>query len=128
MSFANFTITSANVTRVISIATAIFWALSGWLVWHFRAVNGPGLWSELISGDWMQRGGAWIPLLLHIGLCGAVSWALLAPAAIRAFKAELRHFDIKALGRTFWCLSTVPAILLCVWFFLQLIYYRMTGA
>ena len=115
MSSANFTITSANVTRVISIATAIYWALAGWV-----------LWSDLRSGEWLQKGGAWIGLVLLTGLCGAGFWVMLAPVAIHVFKANWRPFTLKKVASGFWYLSTIPVVLLCLWFVLLLVYYRLS--
>jgi hypothetical protein len=111
----NLTITSANVTKVISIATAIYWALAGLV-----------LWSDLRSGDWLQKGGGWIGLVLLTGLCGTGFWLMLTPMAIRAFKANRHPFTTKKLAKAFWCLSTIPAVLLCLWFFLLLVCYRIT--
>jgi hypothetical protein len=111
----NLTITSANVTKVISIATAIYWAFAGLV-----------LWNDLRAGNWLYKGGGWIGLVLLTGLCGTGFWAMLTPAAIRAFKANRRPFSIKKLGKAFWCLSTIPVVLFCLGFFLLLVYYRVT--
>ena len=111
----NLTITSANVTRVISIATAIYWVFAGWV-----------LWSDLRSGDWMQKGGLWIVLVLLTGFCGTGFWVMLSPTAIRALKESGRPFTMRKLGAAFWCLSTVPVVLLCLGLVLLLVYCRIT--
>lgn len=115
MSPANFTITSTNVTKVISVATAIYWALAGLV-----------LWSDLRSGEWLQKGGYWILLVLLTGLCGAGFWGMLAPMAMRVFKANWRPFTLKKLASGFWYLSTIPVVLLCLGLVLLLVYYRIS--
>ncbi len=104
-------ITSANVTKVISIATAIYWAIFGAMFWDFHAVEGAGLWNELASGEWRQNGGGWVPVLLLISLCGAAFWVMLASTFVRALKADLRSFSIGKLAKAAWCLSTLPMVL-----------------
>lgn len=108
----NITITSANVSKVIAVATAIYWAIVGWVLWSFRSVN--GLWPlrELWSGDWVERGGAWIPVLFLANLCGAGSWVVLGPTALRALKTNRHPLSAKRFGAALWCLSTVPVIML----------------
>lgn len=110
----NITITSANAPKVVSIATAIYWATAGWLVA-----------GDLISGNWMKKDGGWIGLVILTGFCGVGFWSMLAPATIRAFKAKLRPFRATTFAEAVWCFSTVPLVLICFSLVLLMVYYRV---
>jgi hypothetical protein len=109
------TITAANISKVISAATGCFWALVGLV-----------LWSDLRSGDWLQKGGLWIVFVIFAGTCGMGFWVMIAPLAIRALRENLRPQSLAAWGKAFWCFSSIPLVLLCFGFFCLLVYYRLT--
>ncbi|QJE98964.1 hypothetical protein [Luteolibacter luteus] len=111
----NITISSNNVAKVISVATAIYWAIAGWV-----------LWSDKRTGDWMEKGGLWIILLIYTALCGLGFWGMLGPVAFQAAKANWRPLSARKIAKTLWCLSTLPMVLICLSFYMALVYRRMS--
>lgn len=106
------TVTAANAPKIISVATGLYWVFAAWVMW-----------GDMRSGDWLNKGGSWIGLVLLTGLCGIAFWAMMAPAAVRAFRSGPRPFSLWRLGMIVWCLSTVPVVLFCLGLFLCLVYY-----
>jgi hypothetical protein len=109
------TITESNVSKVISVATGAYWALAGLL-----------LWSDYLSGDWLDKGGWWIAIVLFTGTCGLGFWAMLAPSLIRSFRYGSSIRGLRGFGRCVWFFSTLPAVLLCFGMLCLLVYYRVT--
>ncbi|MCW1913922.1 hypothetical protein OJ996_10070 [Luteolibacter sp. GHJ8] len=113
----NLTIISANATKVMSIATAAYWAFAAWIMIGDR-----------ISGNWMTKEGLWIVLVLLTGFCGTGFWVMMAPLLIKVFRTTDRPYGARELGKAFWCLSTLPVVLLCLGLVLLLLYYRIIEA
>jgi hypothetical protein len=109
------TITESNVLKVTSVMTGIYWVVVSLLFWI-----------DYRSGNWMEKGGWWIAIILFTGTCGLALWAMLAPSVIRSFRAGSSIRGIHELGWRVWHFSTIPMVLLSFGFLCLLVFYRIT--
>lgn len=109
-------ITPSNALKVTAIAAVIYWSI----------VVGT-IWSDIQSGEWLQKGGIWPLLWLGSATCGMAVWVALTPPVIRAFKAMKRPIGVRKWLTLLWSLSPAPVVLACFSLWLIAIFQHLTG-